>query len=53
VLKGAGVVHSVSSGRENPFSFEPGPIEELRTYLDLVSQQWNQALARLRSFVES
>jgi DNA-binding transcriptional ArsR family regulator len=53
VLEGAGVVHSVRSGRENLFAFQPGPIEELRTYLDLVSQQWDQALARLRSFVES
>ena len=52
VLEGAGVVHSVRSGRENLFAFEPAPIEEVRTYLDLVSRQWDQALARLKSFVE-
>ena len=52
VLEGAGVVHSVRSGRQNLFAFEPGPIEEVRTYLDSVSQRWDQALARLRSYVE-
>lgn len=52
VLEGAGVVHSTRSGRENRFVFAPAPIEEVRTYLDLVSRQWDQALARLKSFVE-
>jgi hypothetical protein len=45
-------VHSVHSGRESLFEFDPKPIEETRKYLDLVSQQWDQALARLKSFVE-
>jgi len=30
----------------------PEPIEEIKTYLDLVSEQRGQALARLKSFVE-
>lgn len=52
VLESAGVVRSVRSGRENLFEFEPEPIEQIKTYLDLVSEQWGQALARLKSFVE-
>jgi DNA-binding transcriptional ArsR family regulator len=52
VLEGAGVAHSVRSGRESLFEFDPQPIEGIRQYLDLVSEQWDQALARLRSFVE-
>jgi DNA-binding transcriptional ArsR family regulator len=53
VLEGAGVVRSVRVGRESRFTLEPKPIDEARTYLDLVSQQWDDALARLKAFVES
>lgn len=52
VLESAGVVRSLRSGRESLFKFEPEPIEEIKTYLDSVSEQWDQALARLKSFVE-
>jgi len=52
VLQGAGVVNSVRSGRENLFAFDPEPIEKIRSHLDRVSQQWDQTLARLQSFVE-
>jgi hypothetical protein len=45
-------VHSVRAGRESLFAFEPEPIEEIKAYLDHVSDQWGQALARLKSFVE-
>ncbi len=52
VLESAGVVRSVRAGRESLFEFEVEPIEQIKTYLDLVSEQWDQALARLKSFVE-
>lgn len=52
VLETAGVVRSVRSGRQSLFEFEPEPIETAKTYLDLVSKQWDQSLARLKSFVE-
>jgi DNA-binding transcriptional ArsR family regulator len=52
VLEGAGVVHSVRSGRESLFAFDPQPMVEIRKYLDFVSEQWDQALSRLKSFVE-
>src|SRR5215475_6171724 len=53
VLEGAGIVRSVRAGRESRFAFEPQPIEELKVYLERVSEQWEQALARLKVFVES
>ena len=52
VLEDAGIVHSVRTGRESLFQFDPQPIQGLREYLDLVSEQWDQALARLKTFVE-
>ena len=52
VLENAGVVRSVRSGRESLFRFDPEPIEKMKDYLDLVSEQWDQALLRLKSFVE-
>src|SRR5262249_17564398 len=52
VLEGAGVVRSVRVGRESRFTLEPRPIDEARAYLELVSRQWDDALARLKAFVE-
>jgi DNA-binding transcriptional ArsR family regulator len=52
VLENVGIVHSVRKGRETRFEFNPEPIEEVKQYLDFVSEQWDQALARLKSFVE-
>jgi len=52
VLEGAGIVHSVRTGRQNLFQFDSQPIEGLKEYLDQVSAQWDQALARLKAFVE-
>jgi len=52
VLANAGVVRSVRVGRESLFELEPQPIEDARKYLDHVSKQWDDALARLKSLVE-
>lgn len=52
VLEQAGIVHSVRTGRESLFEFDPKPIDELREFLNLVSAEWDGALARLKSFVE-
>ena len=52
VLEDAGVVRSVRVGRESRFDLELKPIEDVRRYLEQVSQQWDGALARLQSFVE-
>ncbi|HUB63138.1 MAG TPA: hypothetical protein VL996_01590 [Methylocella sp.] len=45
-------MRGVRTRRENPFAFDVEPIDEAKSYLDLVLDQWNQALARLKSFVE-
>ena len=52
VLESVGIVHSVRSGRRSLFEFDPDPIGELNKYLNFVSEQWDRALSRLRSFVE-
>jgi DNA-binding transcriptional ArsR family regulator len=52
VLEGAGVVRCVRVGRETQFALEPKPIDDVRAYLDRVSREWDDALARLRAFVE-
>jgi DNA-binding transcriptional ArsR family regulator len=53
VLERARIVHSVRAGRESLFEFNPEPVEEIKQYLDFVSGQWDEALARLKSFVET
>jgi len=53
VLEGAGVVRSIRIGRESVFAFRPEPLRELRSYLERVSEQWDDTLARLKSFVEN
>ena len=52
VLQGAGIVHGVRAGRERRFRFDPEPMQDLKQYLNTISEQWDQALARLKSFVE-
>ena len=52
VLERVGIVRSVRHGRETRFEFDPQPIEGMKLYLDSVSRQWDQALGRLKAFVE-
>lgn len=53
VLEGAGLVAGTREGREIRFTFTPGPMEQAKTYLEGVAQQWGDALGRLKDFVES
>ncbi len=52
VLEQAGLVMSERSGREKHYRCVPEPINNARTYLDTVAVQWDEALVRLKSFVE-
>src|SRR6184192_3618134 len=52
VLESAGIVHSVRTGRESRFEFDPQPLNELQEYLGRVSAQWDQVLSRLKTLVE-
>jgi len=51
--KSPSLVRDVRSGCESLFELEPHPIEEVRNYLNEVSRQWDDALARLKSYVEN
>ncbi len=53
VLERAGIVVSSRVGRESQFTYVPEPVKHLRSYLDTVSVQWDDALSRLKTFVES
>jgi DNA-binding transcriptional ArsR family regulator len=52
VLEDAGLVRSSRVGRESQFAFRPESLIEAKSYLDGVSRQWDDALSRLRVFVE-
>jgi DNA-binding transcriptional ArsR family regulator len=52
VLERAEIVRSVRAGRETRFAFEPQAMQGIKAYLDFVSEQWDLALSRLKSFVE-
>lgn len=52
VLEKVGMVHSVRSGRESLFQFDPGPLHAMDEYIAAVSRQWDDALTRLKAFVE-
>ena len=52
VLESAGVVRSTRAGREALYELQPRPIDDARAYLDNIAQQWDEALARLKAFVE-
>jgi DNA-binding transcriptional ArsR family regulator len=52
VLEAAGLVQSKRHGRESVWQLEQRRLREARYYLDLISKQWDDALGRLRKFVE-
>lgn len=52
VLERAGIVRNLHVGRESLFAFDPRPLNELHDYLDRMSRRWDEALARLKNFVE-
>ncbi len=52
VLEGAGIVSSRRFGRESLFALDPQPLAEIRLFLGIVEEQWEQALGRLKDFVE-
>lgn len=52
VLADAGLVHDVKAGRERLWEFEPTQLEEARRSLELIAQQWDHALMKLKLAVE-
>lgn len=51
-LEGAGLVTSNWAGRERIWQLRPQRLTEVRRYLDQISGQWDEALGRLKAFVE-
>lgn len=52
VLADAGLVHGRREGREHIWELEHTQIDAARRSLELVAAQWEDALERLRRFVE-
>lgn len=51
-LAAAGVVRSVRDGRERIWQLQTRRLSDARSYLDQISSQWDDAIERLRAFVE-
>jgi len=52
VMDEAGLVRSARHGRESIWRLERRRLEHAGRYLDVISKQWDDALERLRQFVE-
>lgn len=52
VLEAVKIVHCVRIGRESLFELDPAPLRLASDYVQDASRQWDQALARLKAFVE-
>ena len=53
VLAGAGLVRDIWRGREHLWELDPDRVGQARRSLDQISRQWDEALGRLKSFVEN
>jgi len=51
-MEAAGLVRSSRHGRESIFEVDPAPLRQAQDCLSLVSQRWDNALSRLKAFVE-
>jgi DNA-binding transcriptional ArsR family regulator len=52
VMEEAGLVRGTRHGRESHWELNERGLKDARHYLDLISKQWDDALGRLRKFVE-
>jgi DNA-binding transcriptional ArsR family regulator len=53
VMEDAGLVRSKRYGRERRWQLEQRRFKDAQRYLDMISAQWDQALGRLREFIEN
>jgi DNA-binding transcriptional ArsR family regulator len=53
VLAGAGLVRDVRAGRERLWELDTPRLDEARKCLEMISDQWDGALGRLRRLVEA
>lgn len=52
-LQSAGLVRSERDGRDRIWELKPQRLAELRSYVNSISAQWDEALMRLRDLVET
>lgn len=52
-LEAAGVVVKERAGRETLFSLRPQPLEETAEVLAKISRQWDDAIHRLKTFLQA
>ncbi len=52
LLEAAGLVSSQRHGRERIWRVQPKPLNEASEYLNSLSQRWDNAIDRLRAYVE-
>lgn len=52
VLSEAGLTRSTRRGRESIWQLEPKRLADAHEYLERISQQWDDALGRLKQLVE-
>jgi DNA-binding transcriptional ArsR family regulator len=52
VMRRVGLVRNTRSGRERIWQLEQRRLKEARHCLELISKQWDDALGRLKKFVE-
>ena len=52
VMQKSGLVRSRRRGRERIWELNLRRLQDVHRHLDLISRQWDNALARLREFVE-
>jgi DNA-binding transcriptional ArsR family regulator len=53
ILSDAGLVRSNRQGRERIWELTPERLDDAHRYLDHISRQWDDALDRLKKFVEN
>lgn len=53
VLQGAGLALPEKLGRETVWALNGRPLAQARDQLDAIARQWDQAIERLRAFVEA
>lgn len=52
VMQDSGLVRSTKRGRERLWQLNQHRLQDARRHLDVISKQWDDALTRLRHFVE-
>jgi DNA-binding transcriptional ArsR family regulator len=52
LLEAVGLVSSQRQGRERIWRLQPQPLDDASDYLSALSRRWDQAIERLRAFVE-